>query len=82
MFGTQKLEGKDYPSKVLVSYCSNLMSNMTGQNEWINNVLPNMDYWIVLDMEMNDSASHADLVLPVASWYQKKTCVRRITIHT
>lgn len=72
MFGTQKLEGKDYPSKVLVSYCSNLMSNMTGQNEWINNVLPNMDYWIVLDMEMNDSASHADLVLPVASWYEKE----------
>lgn len=72
MFETQKLEGADYPTKVLVSYCHNPMSNLTGQNEWINRALPNMDYWIVLDMEMNDSCSYADLVLPVASWYEKE----------
>lgn len=72
MFETQKLEGVDYPTKVLVTFCHNPMSNLTGQNEWINRVLPNMDYWIVLDMEMNDSARHADLVLPVASWYEKE----------
>ena len=72
LFETQKLEGADYPAKVLVSYCHNPMSNMAGQNEWINRALPNMDYWIVLDMEMNDSCSHADLVLPVASWYEKE----------
>lgn len=72
MFETQKLEGVDYPTKVLVSYCHNPMSNLTGQNEWINKVLPNMDYWVVLDMEMNDSARYADLVLPVASWYEKE----------
>ncbi|OUO90844.1 hypothetical protein B5F40_05100 [Gordonibacter sp. An230] len=72
MFETQKLEGKDYPAKVLVSYCHNPMSNMVGQNEWISKVLPNVEYWIVLDMEMNDSCRYCDLILPVASWYEKE----------
>ncbi len=72
MFGTQKLAGQDYPAKVLLSYCHNPMSNLAGQNEWIDNVLPNLDYWIVLDMEMNDSCRYADLVLPIASWYEKE----------
>lgn len=72
MFETQKLEGVDYPTKVLVSYCHNPLSNLTGQNEWINKVLPNVNYWIVLDMEMNDSCRYCDLILPVASWYEKE----------
>lgn len=72
MFETQKLAGEDYPAKVLLTFCHNPMSNLTGQNEWINKVLPNMDYWIVLDMQMSDSARYADLVLPIASWYEKE----------
>lgn len=35
-------------------------------------VLPNMEFWVVLDTELNDSARYADIVLPVASWYEKE----------
>ena len=70
IFATQKLEGKDYPAKVMVSYCSNLLGNLSGQADFMKKVLPNIDYWAVVDMEMNDSASYADLVLPCCSWYE------------
>lgn len=72
MLTSQSLEGVDYPAKVLVSFCHNPMSNLPGQNNWINGALPNLDYWIVLDMEMNDSCRYCDLILPVASWYEKE----------
>lgn len=72
IFATQKLEGKDYPMKAMVSYCHNPLGNMPGQAIWMDKVLSNIEYWVVLDMEMNDSARYADLVLPVASWYEKE----------
>ena len=72
VFGTQKLAGKDYPAKALVSYCSSLLSNQPAQKEWMDKVLPNIEFWVVLDTELNDSARYADIVLPVASWYEKE----------
>lgn len=72
VFGLQKLEGKDYPAKALVSYCSSLLSNQPSQKEWMEKVLPNIEFWVVLDTELNDSARYADIVLPVASWYEKE----------
>ena len=72
VFGSQKLEGKDYPMKAMISYCSSLLSNQPSQKEWMEKVLPNMEFWVVLDTELNDSARYADIVLPVASWYEKE----------
>lgn len=72
VFGSQKLEGKDYPLKAMISYCSSLLSNQPSQKEWMEKVLPNIDFWVVLDTEFHDSARYADIVLPVASWYEKE----------
>lgn len=72
VFGSQKLEGKDYPAKAMISYCSSLLSNQPSQKEWMEKVLPNMEFWVVCDTELNDSARYADIVLPVASWYEKQ----------
>ncbi|WP_417143072.1 molybdopterin-containing oxidoreductase family protein [Raoultibacter massiliensis] len=72
VFGSQKLEGKDYPAKAMISYCSSLLSNQPSQKEWMEKVLPNIEFWVVLDTELNDSARYADIVLPVASWYEKE----------
>ena len=72
VFGEQKLEGKDYPVHAMISYCSSLLSNQPAQKQWMEKVLPNMEFWVVLDTEMNDSARYADIVLPVASWYEKE----------
>ena len=70
IFETQKLAGKDYPMRVLVSHCSNPLGNLAGQREFMDKVLPNIDYWAVVDMELNDSSNYADLVLPCSSWYE------------
>lgn len=70
IFATQELEGKPYPLKAMLSYSSNAMSNFASQREFMDKVLPNIEFWVVLDTTMCDSARYADLVLPVASWYE------------
>lgn len=67
---TQSLNGEPFPMKVMVSYCANPASNLGGQREFLDRLLPNLDYYVVIDMEMTDSAQCADLVLPAASWYE------------
>ena len=67
---TQSLNGKPFPMKVMVSYCANPASNLGGQREFLDRLLPNLDYYVVIDMEMTDSARYADMVLPATSWYE------------
>lgn len=70
IFRDQKLSGQEYPMKAMLTACANPMSNFAAQNNFINNILPNLDFWVVIDMEMTDSARHADIVLPQASWWE------------
>jgi molybdopterin-containing oxidoreductase family molybdopterin binding subunit len=72
IFDKQELEGKPYPMKAIISYSSNPISNYAGQNNFFDKILPNLDYWVYLDMELTDSARYADLVLPVSSWYESE----------
>jgi len=67
---TGKLEGVDYPIKGMFSAGSNMMSNLGGQRNFLDKVIPNLEYWVVADLEMTDSARYCDLVLPAASWYE------------
>lgn len=65
---TQTFKGEPYPLKALITACSNSMSNHGDQNRWFTDVFPNMELWVVLEVEMTDTARHADYVLPSA-WY-------------
>lgn len=67
---TQQLNGKDYPIKAMVSIISNSVSNWPSQNNFLTKILPALDFYLAMDMEMNDTARHADIVLPVASFYE------------
>lgn len=67
---TQKLFGKDYPVKALYTTNANSMSNFAGQKQWFDDILPNIDYWVVHDFEMTDCAQYADIVLPAAFWLE------------
>lgn len=67
---TQMLAGRAYPIKTMVSYCSNPASNFPGQRDFYEKLLPNLDLYVVIDLEMTDSAKCADIVLPAASWYE------------
>jgi molybdopterin-containing oxidoreductase family molybdopterin binding subunit len=72
IFATQQLEGQPYPMKAIISYSSNAISNFAGQNNFFDKILPNLEYWVYLDLEFCDSARYADILLPVASWYEEE----------
>ncbi len=71
MVKEQKLEGQDHPVKAMISWCHNPMSNMVGSNDWAE-ALPNLEFYAVMDMELNDSGRSCDIFLPIASWYEKQ----------
>lgn len=66
----QSLAGKPYPVKAMLTFCSNSMSNMCQQNLWFTDILPNIDFSVVIDFELTDTARHADIVLPAAFWLE------------
>lgn len=67
---TQKFNGEDYPIKAMVSIISNAVSNWPSQNNFLEKILPALDFYLAMDMEMNDTVRYADMVLPVASFYE------------
>ena len=70
VLATGKHNGKDYALKAIISNSSNFLSNGPNQKYMIEKGLPNLDFWVVMDMEWTDSARYADIVLPIASWYE------------
>ncbi|MCI8452907.1 MAG: molybdopterin-dependent oxidoreductase [Eggerthellaceae bacterium] len=69
---TQELHGEPYPMKALVSIISNSVSNWPAQNNYLTKIIPNLDFILAMDMEMTDTARHADIVLPAASFYENE----------
>ena len=70
VFRTQQFYGGPFPVKAMYTSCSNSMSNFAQQNQWFDDILPNLEYWVVVDTEMTDSARYADMVLPAAFWLE------------
>lgn len=70
VFRDQALFGEPYPLRAMYTMGSNSMSNFADQNQWFNDILPNLDFWVVVDTEMTDTARHADIVLPAAFWLE------------
>lgn len=70
VFRTQQLNGEPYPLKAMLSTSSNSMSNFAQQGQWKTDILPNLEYWAVIDTELTDTARHADLVLPASFWLE------------
>lgn len=66
----QKLFGEDYPIKGMFTMCSNSMSNWAQQNVWFSDILPNLEFIVVVDTEFTDIARYADIVLPAAFWFE------------
>lgn len=66
----QKLFGKPYPIKGLFSTSSNSMSNWCQQNVWFTDILPKLEFIVVVDTEFTDSARYADIVLPASFWFE------------
>ncbi|MCI8367762.1 MAG: molybdopterin-dependent oxidoreductase [Eggerthellaceae bacterium] len=66
----QEWEGGPFPVKAMLTAISNPASNWGASNGYFDDIVPNLDFHVVLDMEMTDTARYADMVLPVASFYE------------
>lgn len=62
--------GKDAPIKMLWMYSANPVNTHTDTRAWTDVIIPAMDYIVVADSVMTDSARYADMVLPVAQWFE------------
>lgn len=67
---TQTFKGEKHAIKSMITHTSNSMSNFAGQNNFLNDILPALDFYVAVDIELCDSARYADIVLPCASWYE------------
>lgn len=66
----QAIEGKPYPIKAMYTVHSNSMSNFAQQGSWFTDVLPNLEFIVVADTELTDTARYADIVLPASFWFE------------
>ena len=66
----QKWGENPYPIKAIFTMNSNSMSNFAQQNVWFDDILPNIDFKVVVDTEFTDNARYADIVLPAAFWFE------------
>ena len=64
--------GKPYPVKALYVNSGNPANTAVHGNEWINVVVPSLDLIVVADTVMTDTARYADIVLPVAGWFEQE----------
>ena len=65
---TQEHQGAPYPVKTMITAFSNSFSNYGDENLWYDGTMDNIDFHVVMDIEMTETARHADLFLPVCFW--------------
>ena len=65
----QELQGKRFPLKSLYCSCTNIVSNQTEQNETIKS-LQEIEFLVVQEMTMSDTALYADILLPACHWFE------------
>lgn len=66
---TGKYLGNDYPIKMLFIQTGNPLNCSTDTN-LLRNTYDQLDYIVVADPMMTDTAQYADLVLPVCQWFE------------
>lgn len=62
--------GEAFHVKMLYVYDANPISTAPDTNVWLNDILPRLDFMVVADSQMTDTASYADIVLPIAQWFE------------
>ena len=63
-------QGQPHPVKALWLAEHNLMNQDVDNNRILNELVPRLDFIVVADIFMTASARHADIVLPVCSFYE------------
>lgn len=67
---TGKHMGEDFPVKMIYVYSANPLCTCCDTNALLDDVWSQLDYVVVADSMMTDTARYADMVLPVAQWFE------------
>lgn len=70
---TGQVEGEKRPRiKALWVSHANPVTAWAEQNFWLNEFWPTLDFVVVADEQLTDTARFADLILPTAHWYERE----------
>ncbi|HML23986.1 MAG TPA: molybdopterin-dependent oxidoreductase [Aggregatilinea sp.] len=64
------IKGQPDPIKALYISTCNPVAAHSDYNFWMSTVLPSLDFIVAADIFMTDSVKQADIVLPVAHWFE------------
>ncbi len=67
---TGKFGDVDAPIKFLYVYSANPLNTHTDTHAWTDVIMPSLDYVVVADSVLTDTARYADMVLPIAQWFE------------
>lgn len=64
-------ERREFPIKAMMILHGNPLANNAGQTEYIEELLPSLDFVVTVDSILTDTARYSDIVLPAAHWFEK-----------
>lgn len=70
VLATGKFGDDDLPLKSVYVQASNVIGNQAERRLWIDELLPKIEYFVVADIEANDTTKYADLLLPACHWWE------------
>lgn len=74
-------KGDPYPIKALVVTNCNYVITFPNQNKVLNDLFPKLDFIVVADQFMTDTARYADIVLPSTTWFENDDVVNSMHPH-
>ncbi len=72
---TGKFKGEDITIKALWVHDGNPLCTFVDTNGWLNDVFPNIEFIVTVDMMMTDTARYSDIVLPCAQFFEYEDVV-------
>ncbi len=74
-------KGDPYPIKAFFMSSSNYLTTFPNRNKIINDLFPKLEYIVVSDFSMTDTAEYADMVLPSTTWFEQDDIVPTMHPH-
>ncbi|MCI9629139.1 MAG: molybdopterin-dependent oxidoreductase [Eggerthellaceae bacterium] len=72
---TGKYMGKDHPIKALYVYSGNPITNQVNTNEYLKDIVGNLEFLVTADYNYSDTVHYSDIVLPACHWFEAEDIV-------
>jgi anaerobic dimethyl sulfoxide reductase subunit A len=74
-------KGEPYQIKAAYMANSNYLTTFPNRNKIVNELFPKLDYIVVADFSMTDTAEQADMILPTTTWFETDDIVPTMHPH-